>query len=113
MSYVEVCKTHGQYHGEICGECYEELKEQNERLENQIKVMDKCFAAEIAELNAENAQLQEEYKKLFEHAKAENARLREALEWMVANQHLTIMIEEPEHVEHFMSRARAALEGKG
>lgn len=44
--------------------------------------------------------------------KEQNARLRGALEWMVNNQHLTIMIEEPEHVEHFMSRARAALEGK-
>lgn len=44
--------------------------------------------------------------------KAENARLRKALEWMVNNQHLTIMIENPDHVEHFMSRAHAALEGK-
>lgn len=46
------------------------------------------------------------------HFLDENARLRDALEWMVNNQHLTIMIEEPEHVEHFMSRARVALEGR-
>lgn len=44
--------------------------------------------------------------------KAENKRLREALEWMVRNEHLTLLIDEPEHVTHFMSRARAALEGK-
>jgi len=32
MSYVEVCQKHGQYHGEICGDCYDELKEENARL---------------------------------------------------------------------------------
>jgi predicted transcriptional regulator len=111
MSYVEHCKKHGQYHGEICGECYEELKEQNERLEKQIKVMDKCFAAEIAELNAENAQLQEEYKKLFEQAKVENARLREALEFIRSG-----CLAPPDGgspcLDDAISAARAALEGK-
>lgn len=37
MSYVEVCQKHGQYHGEICGECYEELKEENIRLREALK----------------------------------------------------------------------------
>lgn len=37
MSYVEVCKTHGQYHGEICGECYEELKEENVILRQTLR----------------------------------------------------------------------------
>lgn len=106
MSYVEVCKTHGQHHGEICGDCHEELKERNEYLENQIKVMDKRFAAEIGELGAENVQLQEEYKKLFEHAKSENARLREAL--------FKIVHQFPENYDNRITEiARAALEGKG
>jgi hypothetical protein len=36
MSHVEVCKKHGQYHGEICGDCYEELKEENARLRDTL-----------------------------------------------------------------------------
>ena len=32
MSYVDHCKKHGQYHGEICGECFEDLKAENSRL---------------------------------------------------------------------------------
>lgn len=46
------------------------------------------------------------------HFLAENARLRDALEWMIKNEHFTLLIDEPEHFAHFMSRARAALEGK-
>lgn len=37
MSYVEVCQKHGQYHGEICGDCYEELKEENARLRKALQ----------------------------------------------------------------------------
>lgn len=29
MSYVEVCQTHGQYHGDYCGGCVEDLREEN------------------------------------------------------------------------------------
>ena len=46
------------------------------------------------------------------HFLDENARLRDALEWMIKNEHLTILIDEPEQVAHFMSRARAALDQK-
>jgi hypothetical protein len=37
MSYVEHCKKHGQYHGEICGECFEDLKVENTRLREALK----------------------------------------------------------------------------
>lgn len=32
MSHVEHCKKHGQHHGEICGECFEDLKVENAKL---------------------------------------------------------------------------------
>lgn len=37
MSYVEHCKKHGQYHGEICGECFDDLKEENTKLRQVIE----------------------------------------------------------------------------
>lgn len=37
MSYVEQCKKHGQYHGEICGDCFDELKEQNTRMRETLE----------------------------------------------------------------------------
>lgn len=36
MSYVEHCKKHGQHHGEICGECYDDLKTENEKLKGVL-----------------------------------------------------------------------------
>ena len=41
MSYVEHCKKHGQYHGEICGECFEDLK-----------ALEKAYYEQEEELNA-------------------------------------------------------------
>jgi hypothetical protein len=40
MSYVEVCQKHGQYHGEICGDCYEGLKEENARLRDALEELE-------------------------------------------------------------------------
>lgn len=37
MSYVEVCQKHGQHHTEICGECFDDLKEENARLREALK----------------------------------------------------------------------------
>jgi hypothetical protein len=37
MSYVDHCKKHGQYHGEICGECFEDLKVENTRLREALQ----------------------------------------------------------------------------
>jgi hypothetical protein len=37
MSYVEHCKKHGQHHGEICGECFEDLKVENTRLREALQ----------------------------------------------------------------------------
>lgn len=37
MSYVEHCKKHGQYHGEICGECFEDLKVENVKLRKVLE----------------------------------------------------------------------------
>jgi hypothetical protein len=37
MSYVEHCKKHGQYHGEICAECFEDLKVENSRLRKALE----------------------------------------------------------------------------
>jgi hypothetical protein len=37
MSYVDHCKKHGQYHGEICGECFEDLKVENTKLRGVLK----------------------------------------------------------------------------
>jgi hypothetical protein len=37
MSYVEHCKKHGQYHGEICGECFEDLKVENVKLRKALQ----------------------------------------------------------------------------
>ena len=62
----------------------------------------------------------EYYKKAWEKSlsertselQAENARLREALEWMVNNQSFIIFAENEDHVSHFMSKAREALKGK-
>jgi hypothetical protein len=39
MSYVEHCKKHGQYHGEICGECFEDLKVENAKLRKALWVI--------------------------------------------------------------------------
>ena len=36
MSYVEHCKKHGQYHGELCGECFEDLEIENARLREAL-----------------------------------------------------------------------------
>jgi hypothetical protein len=47
----------------------------------------------------------------IEKLEAENARLREAFEWMVNNQSLIIFAENENHVSHFMSKAREALKG--
>jgi hypothetical protein len=41
MSYVEHCKKHGQHHGEICGECFEDLK-----------ALEKAYYEQEEELNA-------------------------------------------------------------
>lgn len=38
MSYVEVCQKHGQHHGEICGECFEHLKEENSQFREALAV---------------------------------------------------------------------------
>ena len=44
MSYVDHCKKHGQYHGEICGECFEDLKVENTRLRAALeKIIYKCY----------------------------------------------------------------------
>ena len=37
MSYVDHCKKHGQYHGEICGECFEDLKAENTKLREALQ----------------------------------------------------------------------------
>jgi hypothetical protein len=37
MSYVETCKTHGQYHGDYCGECVERAFERATGLEAELK----------------------------------------------------------------------------
>ena len=37
MSYVEHCKKHGQYHGELCGECFEELQTENIQLRSALE----------------------------------------------------------------------------
>jgi hypothetical protein len=37
MSYVEHCKKHGQHHGEICGECFEDLKIENARIKEALE----------------------------------------------------------------------------
>lgn len=39
MSYVEVCQKHGQYHGELCGECFEEIKKENARLREALETL--------------------------------------------------------------------------
>lgn len=37
MSYVEVCQKHGQHHTEICGECFDDLKEENAKLREALE----------------------------------------------------------------------------
>lgn len=37
MSYVEHCKKHGQHHGEICGECYDDLKTETVYLREALR----------------------------------------------------------------------------
>jgi len=39
MSYVEVCQKHGQHHGEICSECFEDLKEENVHLREALNII--------------------------------------------------------------------------
>ena len=86
------------------------------------------IAEENNVLRAENARLNDELKKYthleriehgrfvaeslkVENLKTENARLREALEWMIKNQSLIIFAEDEDHVLHFMTKAREALKG--
>lgn len=37
MSYVEWCKKHGQYHGELCVDCFEELETENLELKTILR----------------------------------------------------------------------------
>ena len=37
MSYVEHCRKHGQYKGHYCGECIDELYEENVRLREALQ----------------------------------------------------------------------------
>ena len=53
MSYVEHCKKHGQYHGEICGECFGVNETQVSLLTDQV-----------TSLVYENLNLQEENTRL-------------------------------------------------
>jgi hypothetical protein len=64
MSYVDHCKKHGQYHGEICGECFEDLKVENTRLLDALHYIafaspDQC---EDIRFGIENNCLAEVYK---------------------------------------------------
>jgi len=64
MSYVEHCKKHGQYHGEICGECFEDLKVENAKLSEALRYIafaspDQC---EDIRFGIENNCLAEVYK---------------------------------------------------
>lgn len=78
MSYVEYCKKHGQYHGEICGECF---------YENGTDVL--LLTERVTSLVSENLNLHEENTRLkdsiaviyLENARleAEDKFLREAL----------------------------------
>jgi hypothetical protein len=61
MSYVEHCKKHGQYHGEICGECFEELQ--------------KAYYEQEEELDATMM--------AFQIVQKENSKLRETLQLIV------------------------------
>jgi hypothetical protein len=56
VSYVEHCKKHGQHHGEICGECFEELKELEKAYEEQEEELDATMMAYNI-LKKENEQL--------------------------------------------------------
>lgn len=78
MSYVEVCQKHGQHHTEICGECFDELKEENVQLRETITRFEKDEAMFLNE-HDENVRLHFENVDL----KKQNARLREALEKIV------------------------------
>jgi hypothetical protein len=53
MSYVEHCKKHGQHHGEICGECFEELQKAYYKQEEELDATMMAFNI----LKKENEQL--------------------------------------------------------
>ncbi len=94
MSYVEHCKKHGQYHGEICGECFEELQKAYYEQEEELDATMMAFQI-----------LQKENNRLEQELTQEIMRLRQALARI---RNSSLQHEEPVSREI----ARAALEGK-
>lgn len=39
MSYVEHCNKHGQYKGDYCGDCIDELREENAGLKTSLEIL--------------------------------------------------------------------------
>ncbi|NDE91577.1 MAG: hypothetical protein EB059_10685 [Alphaproteobacteria bacterium] len=78
MGYFEFCSKHGQYKGDYCGDCIDELYEDNERLKEEIKQQKEFEAADRADVKALTTG--------FEFLQKENARLREALTRIEAGQ---------------------------
>lgn len=104
MSYVEVCQKHGQHHTEICGECFDELKEENVQLRETITRFQEDAEMFLNEHN-ENVRLHFENVDL----KEQNTRLREALSEVITE---TIVYNGVPEIERIGVIALAALEKK-
>ena len=92
MSYVENCNKHGQYKGDYCGECIEdlyaeniELKETNKTLSSHIKDINKKLknsSNKIRRLHHQRAQIRglhralAHWKEVAELSVKENIQLR-------------------------------------
>ena len=74
MSYVEQCKKHGQYHGEICGECFEDLKMENARLVEVLEYIayTQAHQCEDIRFGLDNGCLSDIYKSAAQRALEDN-----------------------------------------
>jgi hypothetical protein len=71
MSYVEHCKKHGQYHGEICGQCFEDLETENKELKQAVQ--------DIAMIVKTMDMIQKKWLEENKYLENENKKLRETL----------------------------------
>jgi hypothetical protein len=94
MSYVETCKTHGQYKGDYCGSCVERAFEQVSELVSQLS----ASCAEREKLVVENVSLQDQLKWSLRNEETYKARLAETTERVLEleTENLKLSTMEPE-----------------
>lgn len=55
MSYVEYCDKHGQYKGDYCGECIDDLYSENTRLREALRIISTSDSYRLSQSIANDA----------------------------------------------------------